>query len=703
MGRGAVDRMLQEAAEHYNAGRPSDAGGLCNDILHAEPQYLPALHLSAVLALAGGRMAEGIELLGRVFALDPDHGPALDTLGDALAVQNKHDGALAAFVRAAALRPRDARLHTKVGTELVALSRFAEAESAYRHALSLSPNMTRARFNLAVALAEQGKHDDAEQAYRAVVASDPAYPGAWVALGRVLNAQDKLDEAIAAYLNGLGLAPHDAGLHTAIGAVLVKQGQGDDAITHFRRAVALAPRDTTAMRLLAASLHDADRLEEAAEAFSQAAALDPSDVIALSNLGACLCRLGHLDEATRACERALALKPDHAPAHTNLGIICDERGDVDGAVAAHRRAVAADPTYARGHANLAIVLGNAGELDEALALSHQAVALAPDNALTRSNHAHFLLMSGDLINGFAEYGWGRQCKELAEGMPRFDAPEWQGEPLHGRTLLLYADYGIGDALQFVRYLPMVAARGGTVVLQVQPAIASLLRPLRSVTVVARGEPLPPFDVALPLMELPRIFATTLETIPANIPYLPTDPVKVAAWRSELGKISALKVGVVWAGNPKHKGDARRSLSAEAVLPRLVTPGVQLFSLQKEPRPADAALMASLGSAVIDLAPALGDFSDTAAAVSVLDLVISVDTSTAHLAGALGRPVWMLLPYALDWRWLRDRADTPWYPTMRLIRQERPRAWDGVLTRAAADLARVAGGEHALLGSASLRV
>ncbi|WP_316165151.1 MULTISPECIES: tetratricopeptide repeat protein [unclassified Bradyrhizobium] len=699
---GAVDRMLMQAAEHYNAGRPAPADVLCKDILTEQPEYLPALHLSAVIAFAAGRMTEGAALLGRVFDLAPDHVPALHTLGDALAVKGEHEGAVAAFARAAALRPQDAGVHAKLGTALVELSRFAEAEAAYRHALTLAPDMTRLRFNLAVALTGQQKYADAEQAYRAVLGSDPAYPGAWVALGGVLADQDKFGEAVAAYLDGLGREPNDARLRIALAAVLFKQGRYEDAISQFRRATALAPDDVASLRLLGHALHDAGRPEQAIEAYAEAARLDPTDVVVLSNLGACLCGLGRLDEAVMACERALALEPDHAPAHTNLGIIHEMRGNVDPAVAAHRRAVAADSSYAKGYANLAVALRNAGDIDEALAVSHQAVALAPDNALTRYNHAHFLLMCGDLKNGFAEHQWGRKCKSLSEGMPSFDAPEWQGDPLDGRTLLLFADYGIGDALQFVRYLPMVAAKGGSIVLQVQPAIASLLRAVPGVTVVARGEPLPRFDLQLPLMDLPRIFGTTLQTIPADIPYLHADPVKVAAWRAELGKTSLLKVGVVWAGNPRHKGDSQRSLAVEAVLPHLVTPGIQLFSLQKEPRPADAPVLAQLGDAIVDLAPALGDFSDTAAAISALDLVISVDTSVAHLAGAMGRPVWILLPYALDWRWLREREDSPWYPTMRLFRQEQPRAWDGVLARAATELARVAAGQRELIWPQAMR-
>ncbi|MGJ4912150.1 tetratricopeptide repeat protein [Bradyrhizobium sp. HKCCYLS2033] len=696
MGAVAVDRLLIEAADHYNAGRAGMAKVLCSDILQAVPDHLPTLHLSAILAFANGRMAEGAELLGRVFARDPQHAAAYVTLGDALAVKGERNGAADAFARAAALRPLDAAIHSRLGSALLELSRFAEAEAAYRHALTLDPALAHARWNLALALTRQGRLVEAEAVYRALLERDPAHPEAWRALAHVLADQADYAAAVPAYQHALAVHPADAGLHLSLGDVLYKQRAFAEAAVHYRLACDLAPGDANAARLLGHALHEADRPAEAVEAYRRAAVLDPTDVVVLSNLAACLCGTGQIEAAMAACEHALALLPDHAPAHTNLGIIHEMRGETIEAVAAHRRAVASDPGYAKGHANLAVALRNAGDIDAALAASHRAIALAPDNALARYNHAHFLLMCGDLVNGFAEHRWGRDCPDLSAGMPRFDAPEWQGAPLDGRTLLLFAEYGIGDALQFVRYVDRAKAMGGNIVLQVQPAIAPLLRSLDGVTVVGRGEKLPPFDLQLPLMDLPRIFGTTLETIPAEVPYLAADPIKMAAWRNVLGRAPSLKVGVVWAGNPRHKGDRQRSLTAQAVLPRLVMPGVQLYSLQKEPRPGDALGLAELGTDVIDLGPLLSDFAETAAAVAALDLVISVDTSVAHLAGALGRPVWVLLPYALDWRWLRDRADSPWYPTMRLFRQDKPMAWDGVLARTAGELARLVAGERGLL-------
>ncbi|UWU73221.1 tetratricopeptide repeat protein [Bradyrhizobium huanghuaihaiense] len=685
----AVNPIVLQAAEHFAAGRPDEADALCAEVLKAEPDHVPALHLAAVAAFVSDRAAEGAALLGRIFSVDPEHAPALVTLGDALAVKGEQEGAVAAFRRALVRRPDDAGLHNKLGVALGELARFDEAEAAYRRALALDAHLTRACFNLAVVLAEQGRLAEADEAYRAVIAREPSYRGVWLNLGNLLIDQVRLGEAEVAYRHALDVDPDDPGVLCNLGAALYRQGSLEDAIVQYRRAIALAPDNAPALRLLGLVLHEAGHLQEAAEAYRRSFARDPSDNVIASNLGACLSELGELDEAISACEHALLLKPDHAPAWTNLGIIFEKQERAADAVAAHRCAVVADPKYAKGHANLAVALRNAGEIDEALAVSHRAIALDPEQPLAQYNHAHFLLMNGHFAEGFDAYRWRWRCKMLSDGDPVFAEPEWQGEPLDGRTLLLFAEYGLGDALHFVRYVSMVAAKGGRIVLQVQPALAGLLQQLSDVTVIPRGVPLPPFDLQLPLMSLPRIFGTTLDTVPADVPYLHPELAKLSRWRAALADVTALKVGVVWAGNARHKGDRQRSLSAEAVLPRLVMPGVQLYSLQKEPRPEDAAVLAALGTDIIDLAPALGDFADTAAAVAALDLVIAVDTSVAHLAGALGRTVWMLTPYALDWRWLRDREDSPWYPTMRLFRQRSPREWDDPLLRLSAALAVLA--------------
>jgi Flp pilus assembly protein TadD len=595
--------------------------------------------------------------------------------------------------------------------------------------LNLRPDYIPALHLAAVIAFSDGRMAEGRDLLGKVFLLDPNHVPALITLGDALTVKGERDGAVVAFQLAVKLRPLDIGLRAKLGAALHRCGRLDDTIFHYRKVVELAANNAPALRKLGLVLHEAGRAREAVMVYRQFAALDPTDVEIYNNLCACLCDLGQLDEAATACERALALSPHHAKALVNRGVIFERNNDIEAAVAAYRSAIAADPSDAVGYANLAVALLNKGdieevipvwhravalapehpllhaslaavlvckgEIDEALAVSHRAVALAPEDPQMRFNHAQLLLLCGDLQNGFADYRWRRWCKSTS--LQGFSGPEWRGESFVGRTLLLFTEQGLGDTLQFIRYLPMVAAKGGAIVLQVQAMLVPLLRGLPGVTLILRGAPLPPVDLLLPLMDLPHVFGTTLDSIPADVPYLHADPEKVEMWRRDFGDIAALKVGVVWAGGPTHKGDRYRSLAADAVLPRLVMPGVQLYSLQKEPRPSDIPVLAALGSDVIDLAPRLDDFADTAAAAAALDLVISVDTSVAHLAGAMGRPVWVLLPYAPDWRWLRDREDTPWYPSMRLFRQHTPQAWAEVIAQVSTRLACVVSGECDLLG------
>ena len=504
-----------------------------------------------------------------------------------------------------------------------------------------------------------------------------------------LHEARRLAEAVKIYRQVTALDPADVAILNNLCACLCDLGRFDEAAAACARALAIDPAFAKAHVNRGVIFEQQNDLEAAIGAYARAVAAAPDDPDGHANLAVALHKRGDLDAALAASQRAVALAPEHPQVQSNLAAILLGRGEIDAAFAASQRAVALAPQDALVASNHAAILLNKGEIDAALAVSQAAVALAPKHPTVRFNHSHLLLLCGDFQNGFSDYRFRRQCTGLFSSKMSFGAPEWQGEPFAGRTLLLFAEQGIGDALQFIRYLPMVAAKGGEILLHVQDALGPLVRQLPCVTVVPRSAPLPPFDLQASLMDLPHLFGTTLDSIPAEIPYLRADPDKVEIWRRRFGDVAALKVGIVWAGSPIHKGDRYRSLPAEAVLPRLAMPGVQLYSLQKEPRAADVPVIAALGGDVIDLAPELGDFADTAAAVAALDLVISVDTSVVHLAGAMGRPAWVLLPHAQDWRWLRDRDDSPWYPSLRLFRQQAPQAWDGVLTRVAAALGELA--------------
>ena len=425
------------------------------------------------------------------------------------------------------------------------------------------------------------------------------------------------------------------------------------------------------------------RWARAAAEFARAVALDPSAAAAHYNLGVALQKLGRLDDAAAALREAVRLAPSLAAAHNSLGSVLRDAGAPEEALAGYRRAAELAPADARYAANVGTALHDLGRVDEAVASFDHALRLDPDYARGRAHRALSLLLAGDYARGLADYE-ARPVGQTAAAAAR--GPAWDGSDPSGKTIQLHGEQGLGDTIQFVRYAPLLAARGATVAVQCPAPLVRLLReslPPRGVSgVFAEGEPPPSYDVHCPLPGLPYRFGTRVKTIPADVPYLAAPADRVAAWRARAAGDAAapagraLRVGLVWAGGNSHPNDRRRSAPLAAFEPLAAVPGVRLYSLQKGERA--AALRNAPGWAPQDWGAAFDDFADTAAAIESLDLVISVDTSVAHLAGALGRPVWTLLPFAPDWRWLLGRADSPWYPTMRLFRQPRPGDWSAVV-------------------------
>jgi hypothetical protein len=408
------------------------------------------------------------------------------------------------------------------------------------------------------------------------------------------------------------------------------------------------------------------------------------------NLANLLRQFGLLDQAKAMADAAVALLPGDPAALLCLAAILHDRADFRGAIHLYETLLMAEPNHAGALRSLGSSLQAAGRLADSLPLHARAVALAPQDADAHYNYADALLASGDFAAGWLEYEWRQQ---RAHAPRRGLGPAWRGAPLAGRTILLHAEQGFGDTLQFARYAPMVAAGGGRVVLEVQKPLVRLMRSLPGIAIVlAQGEALPRFHAHCPLMSLPLAFATRLESVPASIPYLTPSPALVRRWATQRPADGRLRVGLVWAGSahPHAAGlsvfDRRRSLPLAALAPLGAVPGVQWISLQTGP-PAEERL-GPHGFAVLDPGP-FEDFADTAALIAGLDLVIAVDTAVAHLAGALGRPVWLLSRADACWRWLDGRDDSPWYPTLRLYRQPEPLAWAPVVERVRQDLAAAA--------------
>jgi tetratricopeptide (TPR) repeat protein len=539
--------------------------------------------------------------------------------------------------------------------------------------------------DLAVQQHQAGQWQQAEQLYRAILQVEPQQVDALHLLG-VLASQVGQHEQASTYIGqALRLQPDFVEAHINLGVALQKQGKLEEALASLHQALRLQPDSAEAHNNLGNVLQEQGQLDEAQACYQQALHLRPDYAEAHNNLGNVLQKQGKLVEALACLQQALRLKPDYTEAHNNLGNVLQKQGKLVEALACLQHALRLKPDFAEAHYNLGNVLKEQGQLTEALASYQQALRLTPDYAEAHWNRALVWLLAGDFEQGWPEYEWRWQRQEASP--PRFPQPRWDGASLHGQTILLWAEQGLGDTLQFVRYAPLVQARGGCVLVACQPALVPLLSRCPGIDqLLSQGSPLPPFDAWAPLLSLPGLLQTTLATVPRTVPYLFPDPERVQYWRQELHPLEGFKIGIVWQGNSRHQNDKQRSIPLAQFEPLARVERVQLISLQKGAGREQLEAVAERFP-VIDLGQRLdGDsLADAAAAMQNLDLLIACDTALAHLAGALGVPVWLALPFAPDWRWLLEREDSPWYPSMRLFRQQKWGDWDEVFARMAAAL------------------
>jgi tetratricopeptide (TPR) repeat protein/glycosyltransferase involved in cell wall biosynthesis len=502
-------------------------------------------------------------------------------------------------------------------------------------------------------------------------------------------------EAIALYEQIISIAPNCVQARINFGFLHQEKGELDAAIPHYQEALALDPNIPQTAYNLAKIFEEQGQVEEAIAHYEQALAAEPDFVPALINLAVAVQEKGELLRALDLYRRALEIQPHSWEAYNNLATVLQEQGNLEEALEYYHKALELLPDFVEAINNLGRTFLEKGAVEDAIACYRRAISLNPNHASAHLNLSLALLLVGDLENGLAEYEWRWHIKEFKTGhsclltapgntlSAREYRPLWDGSNLQGRTVLLHAEQGLGDSLQFIRYVAIVKNQGGRVIVDCYPQLRRLFAMLDGIDLlIVRGEPLPEFDVQVPMLSLPYVLGTRLETIPATAAYLsgPAD--------AEFGLLPDrnLKVGIVWAGNPKHRKNTQRSCGLSQFLPLLDVSGVTFYSLQKELPEADRALLNQ--TPIVDLSPHFGDLADTAAAIAKLDLVITVDTAVAHLAGALGKPVWILLAFSPDWRWLLEREDSPWYPSARLFRQHQRGDWDGVFDRVAEALGAV---------------
>ncbi len=658
---GEIDRLMTLAGTCQARGDLAAAALAYRQAIALAPHIPEACNNLGIVLQGLGRLDEAVAILRRAVALRPDMSAAHNNLGNALKTSGRLSEAVASYRRSLAGQPGNPTVLVNLAIALLAVGQGEEAAECCRRALAVQPNLPEAHFNLGNALKRLGRFDDAVQAFLGAVSLRPNHAEGWLNLGNAFASLDRHDEALGAYGKTLALKPDYAEALSNLGALLQAMGRYDDALDSLRRAVALKP----------------DHAE------------------AHNNMGATLQALGRMDEALQSYRQALALQPASAEAEANLAEAELEGGNPEGAEARCRHAVALAPDNPSVLNNFGNVLARRGRADEALAAFESALARKPDYADVHLNYAMALLRRGRLREGWTEFEWRRETRKYLAATAAFAQPEWTGQALEGKSILLHGEQGLGDVLQFARFATPFAARGARVVLWVQPPLVRLLRTVPGAAeIVGFGQSPPPTDFHLPLMSAPYALGTGLDGIPADIPYLRPDSVEAEAWTRRLADYEGAKVGLVWAGAPRphdrqaHLTDRRRSLRLDHFAGLAGIPGVTLFSLQKGP-PAEQAKTPPPGLALVDFMDGIDDFAGTAALVANLDLVISVDTSTAHLAGALGVPVWILSRFDACWRWLEDREDSPWYPTARLFRQPGPGDWESVLGRIPVELARFA--------------
>jgi tetratricopeptide (TPR) repeat protein len=607
-----------------------------------------------------GHLLQAEQLYRLILQNNPDNPVALYSLGMIAHQKGKQEAAAKLISKAIANNPQIPQFHNTLGLVFEVLEKYEEAVAAYQQAVSVKPDYAEAYHNMAIALQSQSQYPAAVEKCKQAISIKPDYAEAYNTMGFSLEKQQQYTEAIKYYKKAVQFKPEFAEAYNHLGVVLNAQNRSADAIENYKKALRLDPDYAEVYNNLGIALKDQKQFAEAISNFEQAIRLEPDFAEAYYNLANSLRDETRCTEAIENYRQAVRLKPDYAEAYNHLGVVLNAQG---------------------GHVEIIENL-------EAIDNYRRALQLNPDFAEAHWNLSLVLLRTGSYLEGWKEYEWRRNPKLNITTYPHcYEISRWDGSCFKGKRLLVHYEQGFGDTLHFVRYLPMVKARGGTVILEARKPLYKLLQGFPGIDELVEAsldnKPVVKFDYHISLMDLPKIFETTLETIPAEVPYIKCCPKKAEYWRNKLAGPD-FKVGIVWAGSPSHGNDQNRSCTLKYFEPLTNIDGVRLYGLQKGEAAKQVKGLAD-ETTITNLGTEFEDFTDTAAAIENLDLVISVDTSVLHLAGAMGKPVWALLPFAPEWRWMLNRQDSPWYPTMKLFRQKKWGLWESVFQEVAEEL------------------
>jgi len=712
--------LMEKAMALFQAGQSAQAADLCRQVLEQSPQQTGALQLLGVISFQQGDLDAAQHCFSTALSLNGTIPQHHNNLGNVLYLKQDREGAEACYREALRLQPDYAEAHYNLGNVLQASRKFPEAAMHYRRALEINPRYPVALNGLGRVLLNQDQPAEAAAYFRQALGITPDDAAAQQGLAEALALQGDTVQATASLEAELQAGNGNAPLYHRLGQLYRTQGQGERAQQCFLEALRLQPvfpqaytnLGETAKSLgrlqeaedyflhairqdahyieaqvsLGVLLADLGRVEEAAARYRGALQINPDYLPARINLGTALLNLGKPDEAIAHYMEALRLEPENAYTCYNLGNALRELGELDAAAGYYRQAITAKPDFAGARHNLGVAFYQQGYYAQAVEAYRQALALEPAFAEGHVNLAITLLLRGEFAEGWAEYEWRLRMPGMAHAAPM--PPRWNGEPLAGKTIWVRTEQGFGDALQFIRYLPKIQGAGGKVVFACRPEFMRLLRGYAGIDQLAESGEAVSADYQVALLSLPGIFRTDAASIPAAIPYIEADPALVVQWRTRLGGDGRFKIGFVWASNVYNQRIRYRSCELRWFSPLFELADTLFVSLQKDADASHGLAEWPATANLLDLGGELTDFADTAAVVANLDLVITVDTAVAHLAGAMGKPTWSLLSFVPDWRWFLAREDSPWYPSMRLFRQTRAGEWAPVFAQVAEALKRL---------------
>ena len=690
----ALDPVHAEASHmlgvlRFQGGKLPEAETLIRQSVEWKPTPLALANHAAVLASLG-RHEEAFGALDRALDLNPAHPRALLQRAGMLAESARHEEAVDAYERLLAVAPTFVDGLCRRSASLRALARFDEALVSCDRALTIENRSFETLVERGAVLRGLRRLEEAVESFGRALAVRPGSANVLFMRGTACLELDRLDLALASFNEAIASSPDFADALYNSSVVFERLGRFEDALARSDRVLAIQPEHAKALANRGNALQTLGRNEDAVASYIRALELEPGALEVLCNQASALRRLDRREEALEVCEQALALDGDYIVAWYARGRVLQGLHRYDEALASFEQVLTKTPEdrFAHFHSgNVLMALRRHQEAKDAFA---RAIGIEPDYVAAHCNRAFLCLSVADFHNGWEEYEWRWRDSQMTGGLRAFAQPRWTGaEPLAGRTILLYAEQGLGDTLQFCRYVPLVKALGATVIFEAQPELKSILSTLAGVDhFVDRrsGAPLPAFDTYCPLLSLPLALRTMeLAAIPRDVPYLRADPTLIEKWQVKLGAATRPRIGLAWSGNPKHLNDRNRSIPLASLVP-LMSDSFEWISLQKVVREEDLEALES--SPMRHFGDELADFADTAALLQTMDCILSVDTSVLHLAGSVGKPVWIMLPHTPDFRWLLDRDDTPWYPQARLFRQSQAGDWNDVFEQIKAALPSV---------------